>query len=157
MRLFLTALFTLITVTAFPFHANAADPDGAKQYCQETLNKRGSYDCDCIVEKYYPKKAELEQAFGVPIQDPDVIAVHIVNACIDVAKTEDSEYKTCMQSPTFKKSKEEFGAERFCRCYADEWEKQLSDYLKTPNAVVDKNSRSYLKGLSRMNCKRKLR
>lgn len=156
MRLFLITLLTLFATTVLSVNAQAADPDGVRQYCQEKLNKRGSYNCDCIVEKYYPKKAELEQAWGVPIQDPDVTAVHIVNACIEVAKTGSHEYDTCMQSPAFKKGKNEFGAERFCRCYADEWENQLSEFQKTPNAVVDSNSKTHLKGMARTICKRKL-
>ncbi|MGH1377735.1 MAG: hypothetical protein ACRBB3_02840 [Alphaproteobacteria bacterium] len=157
MRLLINTLLTMVTVTVFPLHVKAADLDGARQYCQEKLNKRGSYNCDCIVDKYYPKKVELEKAWGVPIEGPEMIAVYVINACTEVAKSSDHEYRTCMQSPAFKKGKVEFGDERFCKCYSDEWEKQLSGYLKKPNAVIDKNSKSYLKGLARTKCRKKLR
>lgn len=143
--------------TVFPFHATAADPDGVRQHCQERLNKRGEYNCGCIVEKYYPKKSELEQALGVPIQDIDAVAIYVMDACMNVAKTGSREYNTCIQSAASKKDKQEFGAERFCKCYADEWEKELAAFQKTPNAIIDKSSRSHLKAMARANCRRKFR
>ena len=157
MRLFLTTMIGIFAIIAMPATASAADPDGAYQYCQDNINKRGDFNCDCVLEKYYPKKAELEQAWGVPINDPAVAMMHVTAACTNTEKSGNDEYNTCIQSPTFKTSKNEFGAERFCKCYAQEWEKQLSEYIKTPNSGIDRNTRKHFKGLARATCKRKFR
>jgi len=156
MHTLLLTLFSVAAVISFPSSA-VADPDGVYKYCEEKLNKRGLYDCGCVLEKYYPKKAELEQAWGVPINDPAIAMMHVTTPCTDTGQTADYEYKSCMSSPTFKTSKTEFGAERFCRCYADEWEKQLSEYKTTKNASLDANVRSHLKTMARATCKRKFR
>lgn len=157
MPILLIAVLSILASLTFPSHANAADPDGVYQYCQEKLNKNDAFNCDCVVEKYYPKKAELAKLYGVPMEQIEPVLIHVTSGCTNVAKTTSNEYNTCMSSPTFKTSKNEFGAERFCRCYSEEWEKALEEYIAIPNNVIDRNSRKHLKGSARSICKRRFR
>lgn len=136
--------------------ANAADPDGVFQYCVEKVNKNNSFDCTCIAEKYYPKKAELEQLYGVPIMDKEAVMMHLTSGCMDIENTGEREYKVCMTNSSFKRNREEFGGERYCRCYSDEWKSQLSNHIATTNEGVDSNSRRHLKIMARSICQKKL-
>lgn len=54
----LTIICLMFASQARPAYAN--DPDGIHDICEKRMNKySASTNCDCIVEKYYPKKQEL--------------------------------------------------------------------------------------------------
>lgn len=157
MRIYMKILFfCLATLTLIPT-ANAADPENVIQYCEETVNRSNSYDCACIAEKYYPKKAELEQLYDVPITQKDAVLMHVTGQCVVVENTGNREYNVCMTSGSFKRNRNAHGAESFCKCYSDEWEKQLANYLATtPNATIGHKASRQLKITARTTCQKKL-
>lgn len=158
MRIFSIALLTIFLAFSAAAPALANDPEGIIPYCEKRMNKYNDQnDCACIAQKYYPKKAELEQQMGVPIMDKNAVLQYLTNTCHKVENSGDYEYKTCLQSPSFRRGKEEFGAERFCKCYAQEWKKELSAYQDQPNSYMDSKIGSHLKTNARATCKRKLR
>lgn len=157
MQRFRYVLFICIAVLVFSAKSNAADPENVMQYCEKSVNRSNSYDCACITKKYYPKKAELEQLYDIAITEKEAVMVHITNQCVVVENTGSREYGVCITSGAFKRNRNAYGAERFCQCYSDEWEKQLSNYLTTtPNANIDSKSGSHLKIIARTTCEKQL-
>lgn len=153
MRIFV--LF-MILFCAMPNVSWASDPDGIREMCQKHFNKTiQNTDCDCIVSKYYPQKAELSKQYGVPIQG-EMVLMHISQNCLKTEASADREFKLCQSHPTFKEDRKLFGSENFCKCYADTWQKSIDNHIAS-DRVLDPKSARHLKGNARMDCQRKLK
>ncbi len=146
---FLTLIFLCLL---YSNDALASDPDGIFEICEKRMNKyTPTTDCNCIVERYYPKKQDLSELYGVPLQSEAVLP-HLQNVCHNISAMGEVEYKSCMTSPTFKRVTEGIDREAFCTCYSNEWQRELTEYK---GETLDRKVRQNLKGSARAICKKK--